>query len=336
MWLNDIDSEPTSPLWASWISLLGRKRQFVALDMRGCGLSDRQVTNTGLELWVTDIEAVVHAAGLTRLVVVGLSQGCAPAIEFAARHPEKVAGLILCGGYAQGLIKRKSSQTDRELGEALAKMMEFGWGSDNVAFRQVFTSRFFPEVSAEQNCWVNEQMRRCTTPATAAKLLRAAYQIDVSEAARKISCPTLVMHSKGDAAVPFESGCELVGLISGAKFVALESRCHFPPASEPAWAVLESEVESFLNSIASSTIGPMATELNHPGFSELTQRERQVLEHIALGWDNTRIAQQLGLASKTVRNHVTHLFEKLGINTRAEAIVLAREAGFVARIAAPK
>jgi pimeloyl-ACP methyl ester carboxylesterase len=171
------------------VNLLGRDRQFVALDMRGCGLSDRHVEATGLDRWVSDIEAVVHTVGLERLVVVGLSQGCAPAIEYAARHPDKVAGLILCGGYAQGLGRRASAtQTDRELGEALATMVEFGWGSDNVAFRQVFTSRFFPELTPEQNHWANQQMRSCATPTMAARLLREAYQIDVTEAARSITC----------------------------------------------------------------------------------------------------------------------------------------------------
>lgn len=322
MWLNDIESEPSSPLWQPWISLLSRGRQFVAHDLRGCGLSDRRVENTGVEFWVNDIEAVSNTVGLGRFVLIGLSQGCAAAIEYTARNPERVAGLILCGGYAQGLLKRPSTLAERELGEALAKMVEFGWGTDQVAFRQVFTSRFFPDISVEQNRWANEQMRMCATPEMAARLLRASYQTDVSVAAGKITCPTLVMHSKGDAAVPFDMGCALAGLIPGARFVPLESKSHLPPASEPAWAVVEHEVESFLASIGANLSGSILQWL-----SELSPRERQVLDYLALGWDNARIAQTLGLASKTIRNHVTHLFDKLGVNTRAEAIVLARDAG---------
>ncbi len=290
MWLNDIESEPTSPLWQPWITLLSRGRQFVAQDLRGCGLSDRRVENTGVEYWVDDIEAVANAVKLERFVLVGLSQGCAAAIEYAARKPERVAGLILCGGYAQGLLKRPSTLAERELGEALAKMVEFGWGTDHVAFRQVFTSRFFPDISVEQNRWANEQMRMCATPAMAARLLRGPYQTDVGDAARKITCSTLVLHSKGDAAVPFDMGCALAGLIPGARFVPLESKSHLPPASEPAWAVVKDEVENFLSSIDAAVLGSTL-----PSLSELSTRERQVLP--ILPWAGTTRASPKRSAS---------------------------------------
>ena len=322
MWLNDIESEVASPVWAHWISLLSSGHAFVAHDLRGCGLSDRAVTDMSLRAWVGDIEAVVGATVLDRFVLVGLSQGAAIAVEYAARHPDRVAGLILCGGYTQGLYKRASSQAEREIGEALAKMMEFGWGTDNPAFRQIFSARFFPDGTAEQIGWMNAQMKACTTPAMSARILRASYDIDVVAAAAAVACPTLVLHSKQDAVVPFEAGRVMAGLIPGARFVPLESRSHLPMANEPAWQVLRSEVQSFLAPMDAREV------VGSPVLAGLTERERQVLDLVARGRDNTRIAVELGMANKTVRNHITHLLDKLGVATRSEAIVLAREAGF--------
>lgn len=322
MWLNDIESEASSPVWGPWIALLNARHELIGHDLRGCGLSDRMVDHTSLQAWVGDMEAVVEAAALDRVVIVGLSQGAAAAIEYAARHPEKVAGLIICGGYTQGLLKRAAADAERELGEALAKMMEFGWGSDNAAFRQVFSSRFFPDGTAEQIRWLNAQMKTCTTPAMASRILRAAYEIDVSAAAQKVSCPTLVLHSSLDAVVPFESGRVLAGLIPGARFVPLASCSHLPMATEPVWQLLQTEVTAFLEALRPS---PVMAGL--PALATLTARELQVLEQIARGRDNAHIAATLGLANKTIRNHVSNLFDKMGVATRAEAIVLARDAG---------
>jgi DNA-binding CsgD family transcriptional regulator len=63
------------------------------------------------------------------------------------------------------------------------------------------------------------------------------------------------------------------------------------------------------------------------GFSGLTEREGQILEHIARGLDNAQIAAHLGMSEKTVRNHITHIFDKIGVENRSQAIVLARERG---------
>ncbi|WP_424638663.1 response regulator [Embleya sp. AB8] len=62
-------------------------------------------------------------------------------------------------------------------------------------------------------------------------------------------------------------------------------------------------------------------------FPELTDRECEVLDLLARGMDNRRIARRLFLAEKTVRNHITHIFEKLHVGTRAEAVARARDVG---------
>jgi DNA-binding NarL/FixJ family response regulator len=64
-----------------------------------------------------------------------------------------------------------------------------------------------------------------------------------------------------------------------------------------------------------------------PPFPELSAREREILEHVAVGRSNADIAGALGVAPKTIRNHVSAIFAKLQVRDRSEAIVRAREAG---------
>jgi DNA-binding NarL/FixJ family response regulator len=60
---------------------------------------------------------------------------------------------------------------------------------------------------------------------------------------------------------------------------------------------------------------------------ELTARESEVLELLAQGLDNGGIAARLKISDKTVRNHVSIIFDKLGVATRAQAVAFARDAG---------
>jgi DNA-binding NarL/FixJ family response regulator len=69
--------------------------------------------------------------------------------------------------------------------------------------------------------------------------------------------------------------------------------------------------------------GQQATE----PFPELTEREREVLAMVGAGHNNTAIAAQLGLAPKTVRNHISNIMAKLHVSDRAQAIIRARTAG---------
>ena len=117
--------------------------------------------------------------------------------------------------------------------------------------------------------------------------------------------------------MPFEEGRLIASLIPGARFVPLESSNHLLLENEPAWQRWLEEVRAFLPA------GP-----GRFGFAALTARERELLELIAQGRDNAQIAAQLELSEKTVRNHITSIFAKLDVENRAQAIVLARDAGF--------
>jgi pimeloyl-ACP methyl ester carboxylesterase/DNA-binding CsgD family transcriptional regulator len=319
-WLSHAEHDARSPVWTHWLEELSRDHTFIRYDPRGCGLSDRSPPFMSFEAWIDDLEAVVEAQGLKQFSLFGMSQGGAIAIAYAARHPEKVSRLVLFGAYARGALRRDITKLQREEAETLVKLIRLGWGRDNPAFRQLFTSQFIPDGSRDQHQWFNDLERTTTSPENAAAILEMLYQIDVTEDAESISVPTLILHARGDERVPFEEGRQLATLIPSARFVPLESRNHVLLADEPAWPQFLREVRAFVDNAGSSTLGSLHR-------SGLTTSEYEVLALVARGLDNGTIADALTKSEKTVRNQVSSIFSKLGVRTRAQAIVLARDAG---------
>jgi pimeloyl-ACP methyl ester carboxylesterase/DNA-binding CsgD family transcriptional regulator len=314
-WITHLEHD--AAVWGHLLDALGRRFTLVRFDQRGCGLSDRSVTEISFEAWVHDLEAVADAASLERFALFGVSQGAAIAIAYAARHPERVSHLILFGGYVQGWTTRDLSAREREKFDTLGKLIELGWSGRDPSLRQVFTTQFIPGAAMEQVRAFNELMRLSTPPETALRIYHAFGAIDVRAEAPQVRCPTLVLHSTGDHRVPFEEGRRLAGLIPGARFVPLESENHLLLADEPALRRFLDAIDEFLPPAKG---GPAA-------FTGLTQREHAILEHVAQGLDNAQIAARLELSEKTVRNYLVAILDKLEVETRAQAIVRARDAG---------
>jgi len=317
-WLTNIDFDWQTPMWRPWFDALGARYRFYRYDSRGCGLSDRNATDATLEVLVSDLEVIVDAANLDRFALLGTSQGGAISVAYAARHPERVSHLVLLGAFARGPLRCNPSSAQLESFFAQLKLIEVGWGQDNPAFRQLFTNQFFPNATPDQIRSFNELQRMSCEAPQAARIVRAFSDIDASEHLAQVRCPTLVLHTRGDMCAPFDEGCFLASSIPGARLVPLETRSHVPTPGEPCFAQMLEEIDAF--------IAPGSGQA--PGaFPQLTRRERQILEHIARGNDNLQIAAHLDLAEKTVRNHVTAIFAKMGVESRAQAIVQAREAG---------
>jgi DNA-binding CsgD family transcriptional regulator len=200
-------------------------------------------------------------------------------------------------------------------------LVRLGWGSDNPTFRQVFTSRFIPGGTDEQLEWFNDLCRKTTSPEIAARLLESRALIDVTEILKEVRSPTLVMHSRGDDVVPISEGHILAAGIPNAQFIELDSKNHVLLEKEPAWARFCDEVLQFTG------ISRRASD-DEAAFAELSKREREVLVLITEGLGNAEIGERLSISEKTVRNHVSNLFDKLGVWSRAQAIVFARDRGF--------
>ena len=317
-WIRHLEIDWNSLIWRPWLSMLTGDHCVIRYDWRGCGLSDRQVIEYSLERYIEDCEAVVEAAHLNSCVMIAMASGATVAIAYAARHPEQVSHLVLLGGQTCGKSVRGRSPTQAEQDETRLKMIELGWPNDNPTFGQFFTMLHMPDASPEQIRSHNDLLRRTTSPATAIKLVRTFRESDVREVVARVQCPTLVLHAREDAIISFEEGRSIAGLIPGARFVPLESRNHILVETEPAWQKLVEALEDFLP----ASPPPAAATLD-----ELTAREREVLELVAQGLDNRVIAAQLKISDKTVRNHISIIFSKLAVATRAQAVAFARDAG---------
>src|SRR6266511_3090373 len=245
-WLSHLEFDSHSPVWRHWIRELSRHHTLVRYDERGCGLSDRVVEEFSLEAWVRDLEAVIEASKLERFPLLGLSQGGPIAITYAVRHPEKVSHHILYGSYALGLKQRNLPEKALEEAELFSQLIRVGWGKDHPAFRQVFTSLFMPEATAEEASWFNELQRVSSSPENAARMLAGFHELNVAETAAQLNVPTLVLHAHGDLRIPFDEGRRLAALIPNSHFVPLYSRNHILLKTEPAWQRFLSEVRSFL------------------------------------------------------------------------------------------
>jgi pimeloyl-ACP methyl ester carboxylesterase/DNA-binding winged helix-turn-helix (wHTH) protein len=246
-WLNHLEYDWQSPVWSHLLHAFAREYQLVRYDERGNGLSDWEVEDISFEAFVRDLESVVDAAKLPRFALLGISQGCAVCVAYAVRHPERVSHLVLYGGYARGRCMRGSTE-EIEQANALATLMRQGWGRENPAFRRVFTSLFIPGGTTEQVKWFDDLQRVTSSPENAIRIREAMNAIDVTDLLPRVTVPTLVMHCRSDAVVPFEEGRRLAAGIQGARFVPLEGQNHTVLETDPGWQRFHDEICDFLKS----------------------------------------------------------------------------------------
>jgi pimeloyl-ACP methyl ester carboxylesterase/DNA-binding CsgD family transcriptional regulator len=317
-WLSHLEYEWESPLWKHWLHFLAGNFRFIRYDERGCGLSEWGDGPLDVERWTGDLEAVMEAARPEgKVTLLGISQGGVACINYAIRHPERVERLILYGGYARGAYLRGTPESQATY-RAMIELAKAAWGSDNPTFRQVFTSRFVPDGTPEQIRWFNDLCLKTTTGERAAKLLECRARLNIEPMLGLVRVPTLVLHARDDGVVPVAEGRLLASGIPGAEIVELDSRNHILLESEPAWARFQDAV------LHTMRPGRGGSEV----FDALSSRECEVLALMGAGLSNADIAERLAISEKTVRNHASNIFDKLGVWSRTQAIVFARDRGF--------
>lgn len=320
-WLTHLQFEWQSPVWRHWVHFFAAHFRFVRYDERGCGMSDWDSAALSMDSWVDDLESVIDTAQPEGpFALLGISHGAATCIGYAARHPERVSRMLLYGGYARGYSHRGDPGAEREY-QAIIELFQRGWGRENPAFRQVFTSRFIPEATPEQLEWFNDLCEKTTSPEVAGELLHMRSRLNVVDLLDQINVPTLVIHAREDGVVPLAEGRLLAARIPGAEFVELESKNHVLLDGEPAWPRFQEVALDFLGAARA----PVAED---SAFASLSPREREVLALITEGLANAEIGERLSISEKTVRNHLSSVFDKLGVWTRAQAMVFARDRGF--------
>lgn len=233
-WLNHLEYDWSSPIWGPLLHDLATHYRLVRFDQRGTGLSDWTVDDISNKAMLADVETVVEAAGLERFAILAASQGCAIAIRYAVKHPERVRCIIMCGGFVRGALQRNRPEQE-DLHNATTQIIRAGWGSVVPAFRHMFTEIFMPDGSPTQKSSFDELQRVASSAENAARINEMNGRCDVSDLARQVTVPVLVTHSEGDKRVPLEEGRRMAALIPGAEFVTLPGDNHMLLPGTPAY-----------------------------------------------------------------------------------------------------
>jgi pimeloyl-ACP methyl ester carboxylesterase/DNA-binding CsgD family transcriptional regulator len=318
-YVRHLDFDWESPIWRPWLSFLSSRHTLIRYDFRGCGLSDRDPVEFSLQRHIEDLEAVIDAAGLDQFVLFAMQGGAPKASVYAARYPERVTHLILYGAPTRGRLAGEPTSDKIDEAETRLKAIELGWNNDFPLYGQFFPLLQIPDASTEQKRSFIELLRKTLSRDRAVALLRSYWHADVRTILPQIKTPTLVMHARDDPTIPFEEGRKVAALVPKARFVPLDTSNHIVLEGEPAWPLFTQAIEDFLPAPRSGAVGC---------FADLTARERDLIELVAQGSDNKEIATTLNIREKTVRNHLSTIFSKLGASTRAQVIVQARDAGF--------
>jgi pimeloyl-ACP methyl ester carboxylesterase/DNA-binding CsgD family transcriptional regulator len=313
-WVSHLELDWGDQAFRGLWETIGEGYALVRYDRLGVGMSDRDVRNEELTLDndVGLLRAVLDELALEKVALVGGSAGGCAAIAFAARFPERVSCLLLYGAYANG-----SAITSPEVGEAIVATVRSHWGLGS----RVLADMFLGEAGSVEQERLARYQRASASPETAAALLELIYRNDVRAELPRVQVPTLVVHRRGDRAIPYRLGRELAAGIPGATLIPLEGSAHF------AWAGDAASVARALRSFLAPTAPGRAD--SGPARVLLSGREREVLALVAAGLSDQEIAEQLVLSYHTVHRHVANIRRKLGRGSRTAAVAEAARLGLL-------
>lgn len=320
-WMSHLELNWRDPRFRAFVDALGRERTVVRYDPPGTGVSAGDAAPAGAELEreAAALAAVVAAAGAERVDLIAASSGAPVGIAYAAAHPERVRRLVLYGGYAAG-----SEIADSRARQATVDLVREHWGLGSRALADVF----MPSADAEAREAFVAYQREAASPERAASALEAVYRFDVTSRLDEVRTPAVVLHRRGDRAIPFDLGRELAAGLPEATFVVLEGADHFPWLGDT-----EQAVRAILGGLgAEPGAAPLvrgAGGARPQEESELTGRETEVLGLIASGLSDREIAERLVLSPHTVHRHVANVRAKLGLPTRAAAAAAAAKRGLL-------
>jgi DNA-binding CsgD family transcriptional regulator len=223
------------------------------------------------------------------------------AVRFAAEYPDAVTRLALYGGYADG-----SAITSPEGRRTMLDVVGAHWGMGARLLADVF----LPDGTAAERDAFAQLQRRASTPEAATESLRGLYSFDVRADLSRVAASTLVLHRRGDRAIPFSLGAEVGRGIPGARFVELEGIEHLPWRGDS--ITLLTELLAFLGA-------PVAEAPSATPRVPLSDRESEVLGLVATGFTDAQIAATLVLSTHTVHRHIANIRTKLGVSSRAAA-----------------
>lgn len=314
-WVSHLELDWLDQAFRSFWESVAEGRTLVRYDAPGVGMSDREVRpeELTLERQVELLATVLEELGEERVTLMGGSSGGCAAVAFAARFPERVDRLLLYGAYADG-----SAIASEAVQAAIVGAVRSHWGLGSRLLADIFLGG---ADSATQLRFARFQ-REAASAETAAALLEVIYRNDVRAELERVRAPTVVVHRRGDRAIPYQQARALATEIPGARLIPLDGSAHFPWAGD-AGSVVRA-LRSFL--LPGGEDGRRAGE---PAEVLLSAREREVLALVADGLSDREIAQQLVLSAHTVHRHVANIRHKLGRGSRSAAVAEAARLGLL-------
>jgi DNA-binding winged helix-turn-helix (wHTH) protein/pimeloyl-ACP methyl ester carboxylesterase len=243
-WLTHVERDWRTPVWGPLYARVAQQFRLIHYDPRGC--VELNAAEISFEGFVRDLESVVDSCRLERFSLLCFSQGAAVGAAFAARHPGRIERIVMSGGFPLGWRKR-GNPAEIATREAMVTLIQHGWGQDNPAFRRIFNTRMWPDLTPEQMAAFDELQRCAATPESAARIQLVTAEIDVVGLLPQLAAPTLVIHSRDDGSIPREMGLLLAREIPAARFLELDSRNHIPMPHEPVWERYIDEMCAFLS-----------------------------------------------------------------------------------------
>jgi pimeloyl-ACP methyl ester carboxylesterase/DNA-binding CsgD family transcriptional regulator len=313
-WVSHLELDWADPAFRELWESISAGYTVVRYDRIGVGMSDRALRAEDLTLdnEVALLGAVLDELALDKVVLLSGSTGGCAAVAFAARFPERVDRLLLYGAYADG-----TSITSPEVRDAIIATVRSHWGLGSRVLADLFLG---DTDNAEQERLARHQ-RAAASPQTAAALLELVYRNDVRAELEQVRAPTVVVHRRGDRAIPYHLGRELAAAIPKATLIPLAGTAHFPWAGDT-----QSVARALRSALAPEAPARVSGE---PAAVLLSGRERQVLGLVAQGLSDPEIAEQLVLSQHTVHRHVANIRNKLGRGSRTAAVAEAARLGLL-------
>jgi pimeloyl-ACP methyl ester carboxylesterase/DNA-binding CsgD family transcriptional regulator len=309
-WVSHLEEEWDDPRARSFYEDLAQNHLVVRYDRLGAGLSDRDIPLPPTVATETRVlETVIDATGGGAPATV-FACSCAAIVtaSLAARSPERVDKVVFFGSYVS---REDLPEVTRR---SLIDFVRANWG----LAAQMLAGLILPHASGDEIAALSRHKRRAADADIAAAFLELELFGDARPLLPHLTMPALVLHRRGDRAVPIARGRELASLLPNARFIALSGDSHLPHVDDQ--REVQRALAGFLDDPA-----PAATN----GDSPLSRREAEVLRLVAAGLSNREIASSLVLSEHTVHRHMANILRKLTQSSRAAAAAHATRVGYI-------
>jgi pimeloyl-ACP methyl ester carboxylesterase/DNA-binding CsgD family transcriptional regulator len=313
----NVEGEWRVPVLRRAFTALGEQLRLIQYDGRGTGRSQRDVSDLSLDAYLADLDAVAEASsGVDPVVLLGYYASAPHAIAWAARHPDRVRGVILFGG----ATSHWQTMQGPAMG-ALLTLIERDWGT----FVESITHAWLGWPEGDEARLAAEGIRRSTTPAVARATLESVAGIDVTTEAARVRCPVLILHRAEAQVIPLEVSAELARALPGGRLAVI-------PGSSAGlfFEATDQVVDRIVAFVRDPLAEPAAVDGADVGRARprrsaggLSPREVEVIRLVAAGESNGQIAASLGLSINTVERHVSNAYRKIDARGRAEATAWA-------------